>query len=278
MTYKELLILGQDRLGQQGILDSPVDAQILFEYVTGISRQQMMLKADTEALEEQVSTFLDCISKRATGRPVQYITGQQCFYGYDFYVDERVLIPRFDTEILVEQLLKVLRPGDKLLDMCTGSGCILITAMKKVADISGVGADISAGALEVARRNADSLMVSPKLIESDLFDQLPIDDQYQVIVSNPPYIETSVIDELMREVKDHEPYGALDGGEDGLIFYRRIIEQAPSRLTQGGYLLFEIGYNQGKAVQEFMLANGFTDVRVIKDYASLDRVVIGQRS
>lgn len=276
MTYRVLLSQAIEALEAHGIPDSSVDAGLLLEHVTGRTRTALFMDMDAVVPEDMKQNYLEAVARRSTNYPLQYITHEQCFYGYDFYVDERVLIPRFDTEVLEEQLLKVLRPEMKLLDMCTGSGCILLTAMKKTPGLVGTGIDISEAALSVAGINADRLDVHPRLLCSDLFAELSEDETFDVIVSNPPYIRTDVISELMQEVKGHEPGLALDGGADGLIFYRDITKGAVKRLNKGGFLLYEIGYDQGRDVSDILIQHGFADVKVIKDLAGLDRVVMGQ--
>lgn len=193
--------------------------------------------------------------------------------GYPFYVDEHVLIPRQDTETLAEEALKVLKPGMQVLDLCTGSGCILISLMKMCEGLYGTGSDISEEALEVARKNACRLEVNATFIRSSLFEH--ISGRYNLIVSNPPYICTSVIQELQEEVRLHDPFIALDGKEDGLYFYREIIKAGGGYLKPGGYLMFEIGYDQGTEVASLMEKHGYRNIMVKKDLAGLDRVVSG---
>ena len=193
--------------------------------------------------------------------------------GYPFYVDEHVLIPRQDTETLAEEALKVLKPGMQVLDLCTGSGCILISLMKMCEGLYGTGSDISEEALEVARKNACRLEVNATFIRSSLFEH--ISGRYDLIVSNPPYIRTSVIQELQEEVRLHDPFIALDGKEDGLYFYREIIKAGGGYLKPGGYLMFEIGYDQGTEVASLMEKHGYRNIMVKKDLEGLDRVVSG---
>ena len=188
-------------------------------------------------------------------------------------MNEHVLVPRQDTEVLVESVLEVLKPGMNVLDMCTGSGCILISLMKLGGQVSGAGVDISGEALQVACQNAEKLGVETRFLHSDLFTE--VEEKYDVIVSNPPYIRTAVIEELKEEVKFHDPFLALDGKEDGLYFYRNIIEEASDYLKPRGRLYFEIGHDQGEDVSRLMREAGFSDVTVKKDLAGLDRVVFG---
>ena len=201
--------------------------------------------------------------------------------GYPFCVNEHVLIPRQDTEVLVEEAIQVMRPKMKVLDMCTGSGCIVLSILKMcrekyyMTDLQGIGADVSEEALKVARENGRRLGVPVTWIQSDLFAKIPEEEKYDVIVSNPPYIETAVIDTLQEEVRLHDPYIALDGKEDGLYFYRRIISEAGKYLKTQGKLMFEIGCDQAEAVEELMKNAGYEQITVKKDLAGLDRVVYG---
>ena len=195
-----------------------------------------------------------------------------------FYVNEHVLIPRQDTEILIEEVLKEAggKKGLCILDMCTGSGCILLSLLAHLKEAEGTGADLSKEALKVAERNGKDLGISAQWINSDLFEL--VSGKYDILVSNPPYIQTEVIEGLMEEVKFHEPRMALDGREDGLYFYRRITRQAGNYLNPQGILAFEIGYDQGEAVAQLMKEQGYTEVKVIQDLAGLDRVVIGKKN
>ena len=213
------------------------------------------------------------VKKRAEHIPLQYIVGETEFMGLKFKVNSNVLIPRQDTETLVEEALKKVKPGMKVLDMCTGSGCIIISILHNVEGVKGYAVDISKQAVNVAKENA-KLNEVPVLFErSDLFEM--VTEKFDVIVSNPPYIPTDVIPQLMPEVQVFEPVEALDGKEDGLYFYRKIVEQSRDYLNPGGYLMFEIGYDQGKDVSEMMTDAGFSDVCVKKDLAGNDRVVTG---
>ena len=218
------------------------------------------------------------IEKRAERIPLQQLLHEQEFMGLSFYVDEPVLIPRQDTEILVEEVLKELHDGMRVLDMCTGSGCILLSLLHYSNDCEGLGVDLSAEALEVAGRNVLKVLTPEKaehahFLQSDLFEK--VEGKFEIIVSNPPYIASAEVEKLMPEVRDHEPRMALDGTEDGLYFYRRIIEEAGKHLVSSGMLFFEIGYDQGQAVSELMRTEGYCEVQVVQDYAGLDRVVLG---
>ena len=280
MKYRELYNQGMEILSSENIVDAKIDARLLLEYACNTDRNALFLKGDTEVSKEQEQLYLELIAKRGKHIPLQHLTGEQEFMGLTFEVNAHVLIPRQDTECLVEIVLKHLHDGMKILDMCTGSGCILISLLHYSNDCSGVGVDLSEEALKVAEKNADALgnngisdRMDISLIHSNLFEK--VDGKFDIIVSNPPYIKTEVIDTLMPEVKDYEPMMALDGTEDGLYFYRKIIAEGKNHLQRGGQLFFEIGYDQGAEVSNLMRQNGYVDVEVAKDLAGLDRVVYG---
>lgn len=275
MTLKEAYEYGQVQLKNAEIDDAVLDAWYLLEHVTGISRAMYFMDMKREISLEQESRYRIYIDNRVKHIPLQHITGVQEFMGLEFCVNEHVLVPRQDTEVLVERALEDLESDMQVLDMCTGSGCILLSLLKLCgyANVSGVGVDISEEALKVARQNAERLGVNAQFLLSDLFEK--VEGLYDIIVSNPPYIRTSVIEELKEEVKFHDPYIALDGKEDGLHFYRRIVEESPRYLKKGGKLYFEIGHDQGEDVSKLMKDAGFVDVTVKKDLAGLDRVVFG---
>ena len=275
MTLKEAYEYGQEQLKNVGIDDADLDAWYLLEHVTGITRAGYFMDMHRALSEKEEAEYREFVAIRAKHVPLQHITGAQEFMGLAFGVNKHVLVPRQDTEVLVESVLEVLKPEMRVLDMCTGSGCILISLLKLCgfADVSGVGVDVSEDALQVACKNAENLGVDATFVHSDLFSE--VEEQYDVIVSNPPYIRTSVIEGLKEEVKFHDPFIALDGKEDGLYFYRRIVEESPRYLKKGGKLYFEIGHDQGDDVSRLMKEAGFSDVTVKKDLAGLDRVVFG---
>lgn len=274
MTLGEALGYGKRQLNEVGIEDAAIDAWYLLEFVTGYDRMMYFLKASESLSKEQEERYLKYISERKSHIPLQHITGVQEFMGFEFCVNEHVLVPRQDTEVLVESVLEVLKPGMSVLDMCTGSGCILISLLKMREGVSGTGVDISEDALNVAEKNRNKIGVEANLLQSDLFKN--VSGKYDVIVSNPPYIRTAVIQELEEEVKLHDPFIALDGKEDGLYFYRKIVEESAGFLNNGGKLYFEIGHDQGEDVKKLMEDAGFSKVSVKKDLAGLDRVVFGE--
>ena len=270
------------KLSEAGIDDreARTDAGLLMEFVFGCDRGYIYGHGDEEVTdEEKLSRFRELTAKREEHFPLQHLTNEQSFMGLDFYVDENVLIPRQDTEFLVEEAMIGISDGMKVLDLCSGSGCILISLMKYKNGIEGYASDISDAALRVLRMNAErhGLTDSVTIIKSDLFDSIPENESFDAILSNPPYIRTSVIEELAPEVRDHDPYIALDGHEDGLYFYRRIAGESFKRLKLSGLLYLEIGYDQAKAVTELLKEAGFCDVCVTKDYSGHDRVVSARR-
>lgn len=274
MNYRELYAEGSDRLEKAGIAEAALDARLLLEYVCHTDRNDLLVHGDREITEEEQSTYENYIRRRTVHEPLQHITGEQEFMGLAFEVNPHVLIPRQDTETLVEEAMRILHDGMCILDMCTGSGCILLSLMKYSNGCKGTGVDISGEALATAGRNAEKLRIEDVcFIQSNLFEN--VEGRFDLIVSNPPYIKSGVIPELMAEVRDYEPVNALDGAEDGLFFYDRIITEAPEYLNSGGYLLFEIGYDQADEVTERMENAGFREVSTVKDLAGLDRVVYG---
>ena len=276
MTYREAINLGEKVLNMADVADAKIDAWLLLEMVCKIDRSFYYLHMEDEVAEEQLSEYEIALRKRAEHVPLQYIVGEAEFMGLKFKVNSNVLIPRQDTETLVEEALKVVKPGMKVLDMCTGSGCVLISILKNVHGTGGYGYDISKQAINVAKENAKLNDVPAIFERSNLFEDVA-DETFDVIVSNPPYIRSDEIPFLMPEVSEFEPHEALDGKEDGLFFYRKIIQESPDYLTDGGYLLFEIGYDQGWAVSSMMKEAGFEDVCVKKDLARNDRVVCGHK-
>ncbi len=293
MTLLELLAEGASRLSAKGIAEAELDARYLLLWETGISPAMFLIERSREADSRTEKRFLELIERRGKRIPLQHILGTQEFMGLEFIVSPDVLIPRQDTETLVERVLADEtrnrqsgkpdrdKPGPALLDMCTGSGCIALSlaVLGKFRQITA--ADISPDALAVAEKNAERLL--PKqvqkekdlefcLIESDLFQNIPKEQKFDMIVSNPPYIPSRVIEELEPEVRDHEPRLALDGMEDGLEFYRRLAAESGSFLNPQGRIYLEIGYDQGDAVTELLKNAGFIDIEIIKDIPGQDRV------
>ena len=274
MTYQKAIAWGEETLKKVNIADARNDAWLLMTMVCKIDRTFYYMHMDEELTSEQSSEYESVIRKRAEHIPLQYITGEQEFMGLNFKVSPAVLIPRQDTEILVIEALKLARPGMRIMDMCTGSGCILISIMKNVLSVSGIGYDISKQALNIAKENAKLNGVAAEFERSDLFET--VTGKFDMIVSNPPYIPTEVITTLMPEVAEFEPMNALDGKEDGLYFYRKIVDECKNYLTENGKILFEIGHDQGDAVSNMLKDAGFCNVKVIQDLAGKDRVVFGE--
>lgn len=276
MTYREALDWGIGTLRQAFIEEAQLDSWLLMEMVCGINRTFYYSHMEEPLAAEQRSEYEIAVRKRAERIPLQYITGEQEFMGLTFKVNSNVLIPRQDTETLVEEALRICQPGMKVLDLCTGSGCIAVSLMKNAPGMKVFGSDVSKQALLVAKENGKAHETDIEWIRSSLFEN--INEKFDLIVSNPPYIAQAEILELMPEVRDFEPVGALDGGEDGLDFYRLITAQSREYLNAGGYLYLEIGYDQGPAVANMMCAAGYREVTVVKDLTHQERVVKGRLS
>lgn len=253
------------------------EAELIVMNVLGINRTQLIMNADNEVTHEQLDKILSFSERRLSGEPLQYILGETEFMSLDFRVESGVLIPRSDTEILVETVIDAIKNTEKkrVADICTGTGCIGISVAHYNKEVSVDLIDVSDKAINTANQNIvlNSVSDRVKTIKMDILNECPM-EKYDVVISNPPYIETEVIETLQTEVKNHEPHLALDGGADGLMFYRRIIKIAPQILSKDGILAFEIGYNQGFAVSKLMEEN-FKSVKVVKDLNKNDRVVIG---
>ncbi len=275
MKIREILKKGIDGLSEYGVEEAREKAKRLLLYELGVSNEYMMMHLEEALPERQIELFEKDVQELIKGKPVQYITHSQWFYGLEFYVDENVLIPQPDTEVLVEEVISLLKSKEKegkILDICTGSGAIAVT-LAKFTNWEITASDISREALAIAQKNAKCHRVEMECIVSDLFEK--IEGTFDVIVSNPPYIETGVIASLSQEVKN-EPMLALDGGEDGLMFYRRLANEAGKYLVDGGILAVEIGYNQKKSVIEILEKAGFQEVYCKKDFGNQDRIVVGK--
>lgn len=281
LTLQHLLEEGTEKLSRAGVEEASLDSRyLLFEAFRTdmvhflIDRSKVL--PEEEFSQEAVCKYRSMIEKRSRRIPLQQITGSREFMGLEFLVNEHVLIPRQDTETLVELVLKDYKGKQpEVLDLCTGSGCIAVSLAKLGGFDRVTAVDISMEALKVAERNVGKLLGEGKvtLIESDLFASLEEDKKFDVIVSNPPYIPTKVIEGLQPEVRDHEPMLALDGKEDGLYFYRKLALESRRHLTLGGAVYLEIGYDQGEAVSGLLKDAGFLEIQVVKDAAGLDRVV-----
>ncbi|WP_370749996.1 peptide chain release factor N(5)-glutamine methyltransferase [Eubacterium sp.] len=278
ILIKDLIAKASEKLKKAEVTDYVIDSRLLAEYVFHIDYYKLLVHPDMETDVKNAQIYNQLIEKRAAHIPLQHLTGNQEFMGINFKVNENVLIPRQDTEILVEEVIKYINSQErkvKVLDMCTGSGCIAISIDKLCDNAQVVGADISKKALEIAEINNKENSAGVDFIESDLFEN--IKECFDVIVSNPPYIESEKIEKLMPEVRDFEPRIALDGTKDGLEFYRNICNNLSRYLKEQGAVFFEIGYNQGSSVSKILNEQGFEKVKVIKDYSQNDRVVFALR-
>ena len=265
MKIKEVLKNEVDKLNSYHIEDAILKAQILLQHVLGVSHEYLTIHYEDKMDKQFLRELQMYITQLINGRPIQYIVNNQDFYGYHFYVDENVLIPQPDTEILVEEMIGIGKKIDKkmkILDICTGSGAIAISIRKNL-ECTMYASDISESALEIARKNIVINQTEVSLIHSDMFEKM--DSKFDMIVSNPPYIETSVIESLSEEVKN-EPQIALDGGEDGLKFYRILADKAGNYLEKDGILAVEIGYHQREKVMEIFEKAGFCEVYSKKDF------------
>lgn len=281
MTYRELYEYGLGQLTKACIAEAQLDARLLLEYICHTDRNTLLVHGDriVSGIEEEF--YRAAIDKRAKHIPLQHITGEQEFMGLCFHVNEHTLIPRQDTEILVEEAMRYMGDGMRILDLCTGSGCILLSLLKYSNECEGIGTDISDKALKTARENADALGLDAAFLEGSLYEPLAAykskrtnDTLFDMIISNPPYIESAEIETLMPEVRDFEPRIALDGGSDGLDFYRRIIDEAPVHMRKGAMIFLEIGYDQAAAVSGLLKDRGFSDIEIVKDYSGNDRVAL----
>ena len=280
MTWQALMKEELERLRQADIPEADSDIRLLAMDVAGCTYSTLILRMAEEVTEKQAQRLHAYVTERMTHKPCQYILGTQEFMGYEFETAEEVLIPRPETELLVEEACRIAEnwkdtpDGRKrrVLDLCCGSGCIGISfsKLRHGRDLVEL-ADISDAAIALTKKNRERLQADCAVIQTDLFMQ--IEGKYDMIVSNPPYIRTDEIPKLMAEVRDFEPHLALDGKADGLYFYDKIIREAREYLYEDGYILFEIGQDQLDAVRGLLVENGYTDIKGIKDYAGLDRIV-----
>ncbi len=299
MTAREAISMIRSQLSAAGIEELAAESFIILEWICGIDRGTYYMDPDAVIPENTMEILESVLAKRAEHVPLQYLMGTCEFMGYTFYVDERVLIPRQDTECLVEYAADLIRRENmisgrdcpagtemekssvpqtevpEILDLCTGSGCIGISIKKLCPKAQVTLADLSEDALTVAGYNAEKLSAKVSLVQGDLFEN--IGRSYDYILSNPPYIPTDMIDTLMPEVKDYEPRLALDGTEDGLAFYRRIIREAKEYLKPCGRLIFEIGMDQGEDVVRLLESEGYRETEIRQDLSGLDRIVSGRR-
>lgn len=276
VLVKDFIENSRSKLDAAGISDASVDVWILLEEFADIKRSDYYVNQDVVLSDEELEILNEAIDKRVKRIPLQHITGHQEFMGLDFKVNDKVLVPRQDTESLVEEVVKYIKDKDlKVLDMCTGSGCIAISVKDMCENTLVTASDISKDAIEVAMENAELNFADVEFIESDLFDE--VTGKFDVIVSNPPYIRTSEIENLMDEVRVYDPKMALDGDSDGLKFYRAISKDAIDYLKTNGMIFYEIGYDQGNDVKNILEDLGYVDIKVIKDLSGKDRVVSARK-
>ena len=282
LTYRELYNEGNSALSMalEEEREAQLDARLLLEHVCGTSLQTLLLDGERPVTDNEAELYRRLLKRRCSREPLAYILGKWDFMGLEFGVSSDVLIPEQDTENLVEEVMREVCDGDRILDLCTGSGCILLSLLNYSNGSTGVGTDLSEGAIAVAKENALKLGLSERCDwkAGDLFEAVDPGEKFDIIVSNPPYIRSETIGELAPEVRIHEPRMALDGGNDGLYFYKRIIPEAADYLRTGGMLFLEIGYDQAEQVSALMKDAGYYEVRTIKDYGGNDRIVCGIKS
>lgn len=280
MKIKEALKKANQILIQNNIDEVFLKSRILLAHILNVEKEYLIIHDDEVLLSLQENEFFEKVNKLCSGVPIQYLTNSQEFMGFNFYVDKNVLIPQPDTEILVENVISIIKNLQKscqkeitVLDLCTGSGIIGVCLKKHLQNVNVLSSDISSNALEIAKKNANLQNVKIDFIKSDLFEN--IDEKFDVIVSNPPYIKTDKINELSKEVKN-EPRLALDGGQDGLDFYRRIIKESTNFFRKTGYLALEIGYDQKEAVENLFKNFKYKEIKIFKDLSDIERVIIGK--
>lgn len=273
MKLYEVLGYGTDKLKKAGDIEYDTNARLLLEFCFNLDRTAYFLNSKSEVSDEKFKEYDALLDRRVLNEPVQYITGKAYFMGHEFYVNRDVLIPRFDTEILVDTVLNYVKSDMNVLDMCTGSGCIILSILYKLK-ANGIGADISDKALAVAKINSERLGVSLKLIKSDLFEN--ISGRFDIIVSNPPYITEDEMSGLEKQVLCFEPKIALEASDNGLFFYKEIIKNKKF-LKDGGMIFFEVGHTQAPAVSMLLKDSGFTDINIVRDLSGIDRVVYARK-
>lgn len=276
-TIKEILDKGVELLRENHIQNPILDAQLILANLLKVDKLYIMTNIDQKISQDIEKNFINDILKRTKNMPLQYIVGLQEFMGLTFNVNSNVLIPRPDTEILVEEVIKKIKPEKNydILDIGTGSGCISISLAKFIENCQIFSVDISSEALKIAKDNAKLNDVEDKIVflNGDIFEPFISGEKFDIMVSNPPYIETDVIETLDANVRDYEPRLALDGGIDGMDYYRRIINQADKYLNSNGLIFFEIGFKQANSTINLLKENGFADINIAKDLAGLDRVI-----
>lgn len=276
-TWTVLKVLNWTKgyLAEKGVENARLEAEWLLCAATGLDRVGLYVNFEKPLSDAELTPFRAMVARRAKREPLQYILGSQEFYGLDFTVTPDVLIPRHDTEVLVQAAIDRASGARRILDIGVGSGCIAVTLAKTLPGVEVWGVEKSPAALALAQQNAERHGVRVTLCEGSLFEPFP-GERFDLIVSNPPYIPTADLETLQPEVRDYEPWGALDGGPDGLDFYRTIIPAAREHLSPGGWLLFELGIGQAEAVGAMLTQSGFVDTFTAKDPSLIDRVVGGR--
>ncbi len=275
MQIKDILKKGVEILKENNIEQNNLKAKMLLSSILNKSKEYLIIYSDEEISKELEKDFFDKIEILKENTPIQYILNKQEFMGLEFYVDESVLIPQPDTEILAEEVIEIIRKRklSKVLDLCTGSGAIAVSVAKFLENVKVYASDISNEAIKIARRNSNKNNVKIEFIHSDLFEEFSGEDKFDIIVSNPPYIKTDIIGTLSQEVQK-EPLLALDGGIDGLDFYKKIIKQAKEYLNTNGFLALEIGYDQKEEVENILGKNGYKNIYSKKDLEGHNRIII----
>lgn len=282
MIIKEVLKSSIEEINKLNIEDASMKVKMLLSDILGKEKEYLLIHDNEELSQDVLDNFYAKLNRLKNEEPIQYILNKQEFMGFEFYVDENVLIPQPDTEILVEEVVDISKKINnnsnelRVLDMCTGSGAIAISLSKLIENASVSASDISDGALNIAKENVIKNSVNIEFYKSDLFNDISKNVKFDIIVSNPPYIQTEVIKGLSKEVQS-EPFIALDGGEDGLVFYREIIKNAKDYIVEDGYLALEIGYDQKESVTNLLRENGYKNIYSKTDLAGNDRVVVGQK-
>lgn len=281
MEIRELLEIGKKKLTGREFVDPIKESIFILSKILDVDRSYIYINLDKWVNENQGKQFLEIIDRRALGEPMSYIFNRKEFMGINFFVENGVLIPRPETEILVEYIIDYIKKNFKeekinLLDIGVGSGAISLSIANFCKNVEVLGIDISDQAISVSNENLDRLALENiSFRKSDLFENIETDEKFSIIVSNPPYIKTDVIRSLQTDVKEFEPKLALDGGIDGLLFYRRITKESRAQLLDEGMLIYEIGFDQGEKVKGIMLDAGFKGIKIIKDLQGLDRIVLG---
>ena len=278
MVIRDALIDGSNILKSSGI-DS-LDARVLLKFVLGFDDIALSINANSKISDEAYNKYMSFIKRRKENEPVAYITGQKEFMSLDFFVEPGILIPRPETEHIIEYVMEQNIQNANVLDICTGSGAIAVSVAYNLKDALVTAIDINDKCIDVAMKNAKKQGVDErcKVLKGDARESFDFDKQFDIVISNPPYIKSEDILHLQKDVKDYEPHLALDGGDDGLMFYRSISKNAHNILKDNGFIIYEIGYDQADDVCEILQKENYTDIKVIKDFAGMDRIVTATKT